>query len=46
MVGSLKIASDIIARDSRLSNIAVQQRENITDIASSLRDYRRLVEID
>ncbi|MBL4761128.1 MAG: thermostable hemolysin [Gammaproteobacteria bacterium] len=46
MVGSLKTVSEIIARDSRLSNIAVQQRENIADIASSLRDYRRLGEID
>ncbi len=46
MVGSLKTASEIIAGNSRLSNIANQQLNNITDIASALRDYRRLAKVD
>jgi hypothetical protein len=44
MVGNIRTAVDIITQSSRLSAIANEQRDNITDIASSLRDYRRLME--
>ena len=46
MVGSLKTASEIIARDRRFSHIANQQRKNIMNISCSLRDYSRLVKVD
>lgn len=44
MVGNLRAALDIVSQSSRLSAIANEQRDNITGIASSLRDYRRLME--
>ena len=45
MVGNIKTAMEIVTQSSRLSEIANQQRENIAGIASSLRDYRRLMEV-
>lgn len=45
MVGNIGAALDTITQSSRLSALANEQRENITGIASSLRDYRRLMEV-
>jgi hypothetical protein len=42
MVGSVKVAADVIASNKYLNDIANQQRDNISTLAIALCDYRRL----